>query len=330
MAQVLRPLRATFSDSKDSNLIIGLNESDDAAVYAVSSDLAIIQTIDFFPPVVDDPFLYGGISATNALSDIYAMGGDVKFALNVATFPDDISEEILSEIFRGGAEKVKEAGGIIVGGHTIIDREPKYGLSVTGFVHPEKIFRTKGARLGDVLLLTKPIGTGIALTAKQQDMYDADEVIRSMLLLNKDAAALARIYDVSAMTDVTGFGLAGHCLEMAQSSDVKLIVNSTSVPVFPNVLDLISEGIVTGGGMRNRNQLGEGIHNLDDFSGENGAKILDLFFDPQTSGGLLIAVSENDAEKLRLEIEAINGECWRIGYISKENIESGAGSMEII
>ena len=197
---MLRPLQTTFSDFEDSNLIAGLDESDDAAVYAVSDDIAIIQTIDFFPPVVDDPFLYGGISAANALSDIYAMGGDVKFALNVAAFPDDLNEEILGEIFRGGAEKVKEAGGIIVGGHTIIDREPKYGLSVTGFVHPKKLFRTNGARLGDVLLLTKPIGTGIALTAKQQDMYDVDEVIKSMLFLNKDAATLAQMFDVSAMT----------------------------------------------------------------------------------------------------------------------------------
>ena len=284
---MLRPLQTTFSDFEDSNLIAGLDESDDAAVYAVSDDLAIIQTIDFFPPVVDDPFLYGGISAANALSDIYAMGGDVKFALNVAAFPDDLNEEILGEIFRGGAEKVKEAGGIIVGGHTIIDREPKYGLSVTGFVHPKKLFRTNGARVGDVLLLTKPIGTGIALTAKQQDMYDLDEVIKSMLFLNKDAATLAQMFDVSAMTDVTGFGLAGHCLEMAKSSDVKLVIDFAKVPVFPGVLDLISTGIVTGGGMRNLDQLGQRIH---DFSGRNSEETLALSFDPQTSGGLLLSL----------------------------------------
>ena len=323
---MLRPLQTTFSDFKDSNLIAGLDESDDAAVYAVSDDLAIIQTIDFFPPVVDDPFLYGGISAANALSDIYAMGGDVKFALNVAAFPDDLNEEILGEIFRGGAEKVKEAGGIIVGGHTIIDREPKYGLSVTGFVHPKKLFRTNGARLGDVLLLTKPIGTGIALTAKQQDMYDVDEVIKSMLFLNKDAATLAQMFDVSAMTDVTGFGLAGHCLEMAKSSDVKLVIDFAKVPVFPGVLDLISTGIVTGGGMRNLDQLGQKIH---DFSGRNSEDTLTLSFDPQTSGGLLIAVSEGDAEELCAAIQATNGECWQIGYISNEDIESGSGSVEI-
>ena len=323
---MLRPLQTTFSDFEDSNLIAGLDESDDAAVYAVSDDLAIIQTIDFFPPVVDDPFLYGGISAANALSDIYAMGGDVKFALNVAAFPDDLNEEILGEIFRGGAEKVKEAGGIIVGGHTIIDREPKYGLSVTGFVHPKKLFRTNGARLGDILLLTKPIGTGIALTAKQQDMYDLDEVIKSMLFLNKDAATLAQMFDVSAMTDVTGFGLAGHCLEMAKSSDVKLVIDFAKVPVFSGVLDLISTGIITGGGMRNLDQLGEGIH---DFSGRNSEETLALSFDPQTSGGLLIAVSEGDAEKLCAAIQATNGECWQIGYISGEEIESGSGSVEI-
>ena len=326
MAEVLRPLQTTFSDFEDSDLIVGLDESDDAAIYAVSDDLAVIQTIDFFPPVVDDPFLYGAISAANALSDIYAMGGDVKFALNVAGFPDDLDKEILSEIFRGGGEKVKEAGGVIVGGHTIIDREPKYGLSVTGFVHPKKIFRTNGARPGDVLLLTKPIGTGIALTAKQNDMYNVDEVIKSMLLLNKDVAVLARMYDVSAMTDITGFGLAGHCLEMAKSSDVKLVINATHVPVFAGIFDLISDGIITGGVMRNLDQLSEGIHN---FSEENHENISTLLFDPQTSGGLLIAVSEDDAEKLSLAIQDNNGECWKIGYISSENVETGAGSVEI-
>ncbi len=329
MAQVLRPLKTTFLNYQDPNLIVGLDESDDAAIYLVSPDIAVIQTIDFFPPVVDDPFLYGGISAANALSDIYAMGGDVKFALNVAAFPEDLNSEILGEIFRGGAEKVREAGAVIVGGHTIIDREPKYGLSVTGFVHPDKIFRTNGARNGDVLLLTKPIGTGIALTAKQQGMYDLDEVIESMLFLNKHISTLAQMYDVSAMTDVTGFGLAGHCLEMAESSKVELVIESHKIPIFTDVVDLIKSGVVTGGGMRNRNQLSSQINNLDELNTDESGFLLDLLFDPQTSGGLLIAVSEFDAEKLFDDIKNTNGNCWRIGYVAHESSDINRGTLLI-
>jgi selenide, water dikinase len=324
LAQVLRPLHQTFDASDHPDLLVGLDAADDAAVYRVSADLALIQTLDFFPPVVDDPYTYGAIGAANAMSDVYAMGGEVRFALNIAAFPEDLDPEILAEIFRGGAEKVREAGGIIAGGHTIFDAEPKYGLSVTGMVHPDAVIRTGGAQVGDAILLTKPIGTGVLLTAAQQSHEGSEAglaaAIESMLALNRHPSHLARAAGVHAMTDVTGFGLLGHASEVARQSDARLVIESSEVPLLTDALHFAEAGAVTGGGSRNREQLDGRValaEGLDDALGQ-------LLFDPQTSGGLLIAVPEASAEALRESIEQEIGGCWRIGHV-----EDGAPLVEV-
>ena len=315
LAQVLRPLQDTFDASDYPELIIGLESADDAAVYRVSDDLALIQTLDFFPPVVDDPYTYGAIGAANAMSDVYAMGGEVRFALNIAGFPEDLDPEILGEIFRGGAEKVREAGGVIAGGHTVFDAEPKYGLSVTGMIHPAAVITKGGAQPGDALLLTKPLGTGILLTAAQGDYEGVqpgfDAAVASMLLLSRHASHLARAAGVHAMTDVTGFSLLGHASEMAIQSGARLVIESTEVPQLPDALRFAAAGAVTGGGSRNREQLGERVllpDGIDD-------ALAHLLYDPQTSGGLLIALPADRAESLRAAIEAEQGGCWRIGTV---------------
>jgi selenide,water dikinase len=315
LVQVLQPLHDTFDAADHPDLLIGLDSADDAAVYRVSDDLALIQTLDFFPPVVDDPYTYGAIGAANAMSDVYAMGGEVRFALNIAGFPEDLDPEILAEIFRGGAEKVREAGGVIAGGHTVFDAEPKYGLSVTGMIHPAAVITTGGAQAGDALLLTKPIGTGVLLTAAQQG-YDGSQAgfeaaVTSMLKLNRHASHLARAAGVNAMTDVTGFALLGHASEMARQSGLRITIEAGAVPLLEDAHRFAAAGALTGGGSRNREQLGERValpHGLDD-------TVAQLLFDPQTSGGLLIAVPEAKAESLGAQIEAEDGGCWRIGSV---------------
>jgi selenide, water dikinase len=315
LAQVLQPLHDTFDSADHPDLLVGLDSADDAAVYRVSDDLALIQTLDFFPPVVDDPYTYGAIGAANAMSDVYAMGGEVRFALNIAGFPEDLDPEILAEIFRGGAEKVREAGGVIAGGHTVFDAEPKYGLSVTGMIHPAAVITKGGAQAGDALLLTKPIGTGVLLTAAQQD-YDGaqaglEAAVTSMLKLNRHASHLARAAGVNAMTDVTGFALLGHTSEMALQSGLRFTIDANAVPLLEDAHRFARAGAVTGGGSRNREQLGERValpDGLDD-------TLAQLLFDPQTSGGLLIAVPEAEAEALRAQIEAEDGGCWQIGSV---------------
>ncbi len=317
LAQVLRPLHQTFDSSDYPDLLVGLDSADDAAVYRVSDDLALIQTLDFFPPVVDDPYTYGAIGAANAMSDVYAMGGEVRFALNIAGFPEDLDPEILGEIFRGGAEKVREAGGVIAGGHTVFDAEPKYGLSVTGMVHPDAVIRKGGARPGDSILLTKPIGTGVLLTAAQQDYEDSavglQAAIDSMLALNRHPAHLARAAGVHAMTDVTGFSLLGHASEVAIHSDVRLVIEASAVPLLTDAHRFAAAGAVTGGGSRNRQQLGDRILLADDLDDA----LAQLLFDPQTSGGLLIALPAAEAESLRASVEQETGGCWRIGSVEE-------------
>jgi selenide, water dikinase len=324
LAQVLRPLQEAFPAERYPQLLVGLNGPDDAAVYRLSDELAIVQTVDFFPPVVDDPFTYGQIGAANAMSDVYAMGGEVILALQVAAFPDDLDPAILGEIFRGGATKVLEAGGVIAGGHTVIDKEPKYGLSVTGLVHPDAVIRTGGALPGDALLLTKPIGTGILLTAGKQQL-DGHEAglaaaIASMLVLNRHPSHLARAAGVHAMTDVTGFGLLGHSQEVAERSAVTVVLNADAVPLLTDARRFAAEGATTGGGGRNRDQLGDRAHlpaALDPVTA-------DLLYDPQTSGGLLIAVPADRAESLRAQIAAETGGCWVVG-----SVEAGAPIVEV-
>lgn len=315
LAQVLRPLEDIFSSSEHPDLLVGLTKSDDAAVYKISDELAVILTLDFFPPVVDDPYTYGEIAAANAMSDVYAMGGEVRVALNIAAFPEDLDPSLLSDIFRGGADKVREAGGVIAGGHTIIDQEPKYGLSVMGFVNPDAIFQKGGARPGDALLLTKPLGTGILMTAAKELHPGYEEgiegAITSMRRLNQHAAHLSHAAGVNAVTDITGFGLAGHAAEMASHSGATLVIDVDAVPELRHARRFAREGMVTSGSIRNMDQLGDRVvlrEALDQ-------SLRELLYDPQTSGGLLISVNSDRAEDLRLAITEHEGDCWKIGRV---------------
>jgi selenide, water dikinase len=316
LAQVLRPIHERFKPEDHPDLLVGLTRSDDAAVFRVSDDLAIIQTLDFFPPVVDDPYTYGVIAAVNAMSDVYAMGGEVRLALNIAAWPDDLDPALLAEVFRGGADAVAEAGGVIAGGHTVFDKEPKYGLSVTGMVHPAAIITKGGAQPGDVLLLTKPLGTGILMTAAKQQLAGAEAALEgavtSMRRLNRHAAHLARAAGVHAMTDVTGFALVGHAAEMAEQAGVTFVLEGRAVPELSQARRFAEEGALTGGASRNREQLGDRVRlpaGLDELTGH-------LLYDPQTSGGLLIAVPAAEAEALRARIAAVEGDCWIVGHVA--------------
>jgi len=324
LAQVLRPLQDAFPADRHPALLVGLAGPDDAAVYRLSADVALVQTVDFFPPVVDDPFTYGQIAAVNAMSDVYAMGGEVLLALQVAAFPEGLDPAILGEIFRGGADKVAEAGGVIAGGHTVFDEEPKYGLAVTGIVHPDAVIRTGGARPGDALLLTKAIGTGVLMTAAKQQRAGHEAglaaAVKSMLRLNRHASHLARAGQVHAMTDVTGFALLGHAREIAEASGATVVIDAAAVPLLPEARRFAAEGALTGGGGRNREQLGDRVRlaaGLDRVT-------VDLLYDPQTSGGLLIAVPESGADGLRAAIAAQEGACWRVG-----RVERGASVVEV-
>lgn len=287
--------------------MVGTETSDDAAVYRVSDDLAIIQTVDFFTPVVDDPYMFGQIAAANALSDVYAMGGSPRLALNIAAFPNCLDPEILGQIMRGGADKVKEAGAVLAGGHTINDEEPKYGLCVTGFVHPDRIWRNYGAREGDVLILTKPLGSGILNTAIKGGMA-SDQEIRNvgqiMASLNKYAAEAAFDFRVHSCTDITGFGLAGHSLEMASGSNKTLVIHSQKIPVLEGVSEYAQMGLIPAGAYRNRDFAEREIE-----SRIRETWLEDVVYDPQTSGGLLLAVDRQDAEQLseRLKENGIFG-----------------------
>jgi selenide,water dikinase len=317
---VLQPITSTFDAASFPDLLVGLEGPDDAAVYRMSDDLAIVQTVDFFPPVVDDPYTFGAIAAANAMSDVYAMGGEVVMALNIAAFPEDLDPLILAAIFLGGAEKVLQAGGVIAGGHTIYDIEPKYGLAVTGTVHPERILTKGGARPGDALVLTKPLGTGIVLTAARAGMPCEEELalaVESMLALNRHASHLAREYGARAMTDVTGFGLLGHASEVAGRSGVRIVVEGANVPVFSRgVIGLIEQGVTTGGAARNR----EGLRRRVEIAPSVPAEVVELLYDPQTSGGLLIALDPKAADALsdRLQADGLAGAI--VG-----RVESGAG-----
>jgi selenide, water dikinase len=285
LAQVLRPLQERFRPDEHPQVLVGLDVADDAAVIRVSDDLALVQTLDFFPPVVDDPFTYGQVAAANAMSDVYAMGGEVWMALQIAAFPEDLDPAILAEIFRGGADKVAEAGGVIAGGHTVYDVEPKYGLSVTGVVHPDAIIRTGGAQPGDALLLTKPVGTGVLMTAakQQREGHEAGlaAAVSSMLALNRHPAHLARAAGVHAMTDVTGFGLLGHLSEMLEGSAVAARIDVSKCPRYAGTDELLR------GGARST-LLPENLALAHRVTGSAATEqALALLFDPQTSGGLV-------------------------------------------
>ncbi|MEF9878263.1 MAG: selenide, water dikinase SelD [Clostridia bacterium] len=312
-AGVLQKLLRDLPVHADPNLIVGFESSDDASVYRVSDQLALVQTIDFFPPVVDDPEAFGRIAAANALSDIYAMGGEPKVAQNVLVIPDNMPETMVQAILRGGYQKVFEAGAILSGGHSIHGGEPIYGLAVTGFVHPDHVLRNSGARVGDVLLLTKPLGIGVYLTARKAGMLcDAEEqrAIAQMEQLNRSARDAMQGFTVSACTDVTGFSLLGHAVEMAEGSHVSLKIDAQAVPLLPEALLLASMGLLPEGMYKNRAFAQERVD-----TGDVELALCDLFFDPQTSGGLLIAVAEAQADALLTKLQVETPAARRIGRV---------------
>jgi selenide,water dikinase len=287
---------------KHENLLVGLETSDDAAVYKIDDELAIIHTVDFFTPVVDDPYLFGQIAACNALSDIYAMGGKPLLALNIVGFPENLVEDVLPLVLKGGADKVIEAGAIIAGGHSIKTPEPIYGLSVLGAVHPAKVLTNANAKPRDVLILTKPLGTGIFTTAMKADMVDemtVKEAIGVMNTLNKAAFEVAVKVGVNAITDITGFGLLGHAYEMAEASGVTIKIEAEKVPVISGIFGYASMGLLPGGLYANRRYLEKKVIFLNDIKEE----LQDVLFDPQTSGGLLISCPEEKSDVLMNELE---------------------------
>jgi selenide,water dikinase len=284
-------------------LLVGINTGDDAGVLRLRDDLAIVSTVDFFTPVVDDPFTYGQISAANALSDVYAMGGRPVSALNIVCWPQSgLPGEMLREILRGGAEKAREAGVLIVGGHTVADEEVKFGMAVTGVIDPRRVIRNVGARPGDALVLAKPLGTGIAMTAFKRDALAPEyyaPAVAAMTQLNAGAAACMLRRDVHAATDVTGFGLLGHAHRMAEGSGVTLAFEESDLPLLPGVLELARAGMIPGGGERNREYFAPFVKIPDEIADE----MVTLAFDPQTSGGLLIAVPADQALALLADLQ---------------------------
>jgi len=282
----------------DSNLIVGLERADDAGVYKISEDLALVQTVDFFTPVVDDPYWFGQIAAANALSDIYAMGGVPKTAMNLVGFPlKEMDLSVLRLILQGGLEKMKEAGVVLVGGHSVQDRELKYGLAVTGFINPQRVLTKRNLMVGDRLILTKPLGTGIINTAIKGGFVTGevvDLVTRLMATLNREAAEIMRDYPVHACTDITGFGLLGHLAEMSSDLTVGLEIVADRIPIIPESFEFAAMGLVPGGAYKNR----EFRESIVDFSPSLNRLIRDILFDPQTSGGLLICVAKEAAEEL--------------------------------
>ncbi len=286
-----------FNPQDYPDLLIGLNEPDDSAVYRVSADMAIITTTDFFPPVVDDPYDFGAIAAANAMSDVYAMGGEPLMAINLVAYPDGYGYDILTEILRGGGEKVREAGAVVAGGHTVTDKEPKFGLSVTGRVHPDKIITKGGARVGDKLILTKPLGSGLITTAHKNDKVAAEHLAAAVAVmkhLNRHAAQAAQRIGVHAMTDITGYGLIGHSHEMAHLSGVELVFALDALPVLTGARGYAEQQIAPGGTYRNIGYYSQWVTTDAPLSDVDEL----LLYDPQTSGGLLIAVAPEKAADL--------------------------------
>ena len=289
LERILGPIRATFRAADFPDLLVGLTAADDAAVYRLNEQQAVVSTVDFFPPVVDDPYDFGAIAAANALSDIYAMGGEVLFAVNLVAFPDTLDKGILAEILRGGAEKVAEAGAVVVGGHSVNDKEPKYGLAVTGLIAPGMVRRKGGGQPGDVLLLTKPLGVGVITTALKRQLAAPDHVaaaVASMKRLNRAAARAAQTAGARAMTDITGFGLLGHAQEMARQGATDFRFDLARLPWLPGAVDYGRAGAFPGGMGNNAAFFGPSVT----FADEIEYLYRDLLFTPETSGGLLVAV----------------------------------------
>ena len=321
MAQVLQPLSDTFTVGEFPQVLVGLSEPDDAAVFQLDECRAIISTTDFFPPVVDTPYEFGAIAAANALSDVYAMGGRPLMAINLVAFPDGLNLGILTEILRGGAEKVKESGAVIAGGHSISDEEPKYGLSVTGEVAVDKIIRKSGARHGDKLILSKALGTGVITTALKQNIASAthiDSAVASMSRLNRVAAKLAQEFGVHAMTDVTGFGLIGHAQEMARLGQVGFRLQFENLLWLPGTLQYAKQGVFPGGMERNHDYFSRWL----DTEGNLAKHEEGLLYDPQTSGGLLMSVTPDQASALLAALKTHGENAAIVGEVI-----SGAGQL---
>jgi selenide, water dikinase len=324
LAQVLRPLRDLFDPADHPEVLVGLARPDDAAVYRLSADQALIQTLDFFTPVVDDPYTFGAIAAVNSMSDVWAMGGEVIMALNIAGFPASVPPEVISEVFRGGALKVKEAGAVVVGGHTVEAREPMYGLSVTGLVHPDHIVTKGGARPGDRLILTKPLGVGVITTALKQDRAEeghVDAAVAGMLSANQGAARAMQQVGVHGATDVTGFSLLGHSSEMAMGAGVDLVFRASEIPFLPGAEQYARAGVFPGGTYRNEKHFGPRVT----FAPSVREKMRLLLFSPETSGGLLIAVSEDRLTALVRALALTQHPWWEVG-----RVEPGTGVVHVL
>lgn len=315
-AGTLARLLDGFKTHTDPRLIVGYDKSDDASVYVLDENTALVQTTDFFPPIVDDPFLYGQIAAANALSDVYAMGGEPKLALNIMCLAPHMEKHTVQEILRGGYDKAYEAGAIITGGHTIEGAEPIYGLAVSGFVHPKKVLTNSGAQPGDVLILTKPLGIGIITTAARGGLADAalmERIYRQMATLNKAARDVMVKYPVHSCTDVTGFALLGHSFEMAQGSHVTVHIRTDEVPFHRETWDFADMGLIPSGAYRNRDYAEAGVKLTRDIP----RPMQDILYDPQTSGGLLIALPEKNAAACLAEMQESVPAVRIVGYVTE-------------
>ena len=313
---MLRPLQGMFDPADYPDLLVGLGAPDDAAVYRLDDGRALIITTDFFTPIVDDPYQYGAIAAANALSDVYAMGGQPLVALNIAALPPDLPPDMMAQIILGMAEKVREAGAVIAGGHTIQDKEPKVGLAVIGLGHPDHLLTKAGARPGDVLILTKPLGTGSITTAAKNDKADAAhvaEAIRWMMQLNRDGAEVAVELGVRAATDITGFGFMGHATEMAEASGVTLRLQWNGIPLITGARAYADAWIFPGGSTNNRRAYEQGVRFADEIP--EAARM--LLFDAQTSGGLLIALPAAQRDTFAARMEARGAPWWEVGVVQE-------------
>ena len=326
LADVLAGLGVVEGEAPPADLIAGLTPPDDAAVHLVAPDLAVIGTVDFFPPLVDDPRTYGEIAAANAMSDVFAMGGRVLFALSVAAMPEDLPRETFRAILDGAAAMVREAGGILAGGHTIRDPEPKYGLAVVGVAHPDRLLRKGGARPGDVLILTKPLGTGLLVSGRRQGRTgdaDLDAAVAWMRRLNRAAAEALTEAGVAAATDVTGFGLLGHGLEMARASLTRFVFEGGALPHLGGALDLARAGVETGGAAHNRRFVRPSLVVGEDV----GPELVTLAHDPQTSGGLLAAVAPAAIASVEAGLENRGVPHWRVGHVEAN---AGGGGVALV
>lgn len=325
LQEVLAGLRrpAGLSAEAERNLLVGLGSADDAAVYRLSADLALVETVDFFPPVVDDAWTWGAVAAVNAMSDVYAMGGEVLFALAVAGFPRDFDKAIITEVFRGGAEKVAEAGGVLAGGHTVVDAEPKYGLCVTGRVHPDRIFIKGGLRPGDRLFLSKPLGTGVITTAAKNQKASPEVLqgaVQSMLRLNRLAARVAGQVGVTGATDITGYGLLGHAFEMVEASRAGLALSAARLPVLPGALALAEAGSFSGGRGRNQEYIERTFGPRLQIDPTVPRALAAMLTEAETSGGLLFSVARERAAEVLPAFASAGESCAEIGEVIAEPV----------